>query len=139
MARRVLRAASVALAGGGSVGILLGGVYMWHAIEGWNQPGMSGLLAGWAFIVCIASAGVVALALGTWRTTFNKAAIALAAAGSVALYLAALYLGHDFTPWPSVAFGTVSVLVLAPTATAYLLSRREARSSSGSPSGIRRR
>jgi hypothetical protein len=138
MARRVLRAASVALACGGAVGILFGGVYMWHAIEGWNRPGMSGLLAGWALIVWIASAGVAALASWTWRTTFKKAVIALTSAGSFALYLAALYLGHDFTPWTSVAFGTLSVLVLTPTAGAYVLSRLEDRSSSGS-SDIRER
>ena len=100
---------------------------------------MYGLLAGWAVIVWIVSAGVVALAAWTWRTTFKKAAIALASAGLVALYLAALYLGHDFTPWTSVALGTVSVLLLTPTAVAYLLSRREARSLSVSPRDIYRR
>jgi hypothetical protein len=129
MARRVLRAASVALASGAGVGILFGGVYMRHAIEGWDRPGMSGLLAGWAAIVWIASAGVAALASWTWRTTFKKAAIALTLAGSAAVYLAVLYLGHDFTPWASIALGTVSVLVLTPTAAAYVLSRREARTS----------
>ncbi len=139
MARRVLRVASVALAGGAGVGMLFGGVYMWHAIDSWGRPGMSGLLAGWAAIVWIASAGVAALGWWTYGTTFKKAAIALTSAGSVALYLAVLYLGHDFTPWPSIAFGTVSVLVLTPTVAADLLSRREARTSSGPPSDLRAR
>jgi hypothetical protein len=127
-ARRVLRSVSVALACGAAVGILFGGVYMRYAIEGWHRNSMSGLVAAWAVIVWIGSATVAGVAAWTWRTTFNKAANALAAAGLLGLYTAAQYLGHDFTPWPSVAIGTVSVLVLTLTAAAYVLSRREARS-----------
>jgi hypothetical protein len=139
MARRVLRGASLALAGGGATGILLGGVYAWYGLQGWNRPGLSGLLAGWAVVVWIASAGVIALASWTWRTTFKNAAVVLTLAGLEALYLAAQYLGHDFTPWPSIAFGAVSALVLTPTAAACVLFRRETGSSSGRSSDIRER
>lgn len=134
MARRLLRAASVALAGGGASGILLGGVYMWNGLQGWSRPGMSGLLVGWAVFVLIAGAAVIALASWTWRTTFKKAATVLALAGLEGLYLAAQYLGHDFTPWTSLAFGAVSALVLTLTAAACVLVWRETSSSSRPPS-----
>jgi hypothetical protein len=128
MARRVLRAASASLALGAVVGMLFGGVYMAYALDGWHRNSLSGLVAVWAVVVWIASATVAGVAAWTWRTTSNKATKALAAAGLLGLYTAAQYLGHDFTPGPSVAIGAVSVLVLTLTAAAYVLARREARS-----------
>jgi hypothetical protein len=101
MARPVLRAASVALAGGAGLGVVFGCLYMWRAIEGWNRPGLSGVVAGWAVLVWFVCAGFAALAWWTWRTTFKKALIALIVAGIVAMYWAVLYVGHDFTPWTS--------------------------------------
>jgi CHASE2 domain-containing sensor protein len=127
MARPLLRTASVALAAGGLFGLIFGGVFMWQALGARNQPGMSGIVAGWAIFIWLVSAAVTGLAAWTWRTTFKKAAITLTCAGYVGLYWAGLYLGHDFTPWPTIALGIVSVLVLVPTAAAFVLHRREAR------------
>ena len=93
---------------------------------------MIGLVAAWAVTVWSISAAVAALAYWTWRTDFGKAATVLAFAGLAALYLAVQYLGHDFSPWSSILLGTVAALILVPTAAAYLLSRRERRSSSAS-------
>jgi hypothetical protein len=125
--RGLLRVASIGLAGGASFGVVFGGFYMLKAIESWNGPRMAGLLAGWAVIVWAISGLVAGFAIWSWRARFKPAAIGMAIAGVISAYWAIQYLGHDLTPWPSIALGLVAVIVLTSVAAACTVSLRERR------------
>jgi len=122
MARRLLRVASIALAGGAGFGVLFGAFFMLKAIESWNgpPPSMAGLLAGWAVIVWAVSGLVAGFAIWSWRARFKPAAIGLTIAAAISGYWAILYFGHDQAAF--VAFAVVTVIVLTSTAAAAVVS-----------------
>jgi hypothetical protein len=127
MARRLLRIASIGLAGGAGFGVLFGAFYMFQAIKSWNGPGMAGLLAGWALVVWTISGVVAGFARWSWRAPFEQALTGLTIAGAISGYWAILYLGHDLTPLPSIGFGLVTVIVLSSAAAACAAFLRERR------------
>jgi hypothetical protein len=121
MARRVLRIASLGVAGGSGFGFLLGAFYFVQAIRSWNGPGMSGLLAGWAVVVWAICGAAAWFASWSWRASFRHAAMALIIAGAITGYWAIVSLGHDLTPWLSIALGLVTVTILGSVAAAGTL------------------
>jgi hypothetical protein len=132
MARRLLRIASIGVAGGAGFGVLFGAFYLFQAIKSWNSPGLSGLVAGWAVVVWTISAVVAGFAKWSWRAPFKQALIGLTIAGAISGYWAILYLGHDLTPWPSIGFGLVTVIVLSSAAVACAAFLRQRRIGDGS-------
>jgi len=123
MARRLLRLASVALAGGAVFGAIVGAEYMLYAIAPRNGPGdLVGLLAAWALVIWGTSGLVAGLAVWTWRAGFRTAVIVNGVAGVVIGYWASLDFGHDGMIFPGAA--VVAVAVLVSTASALAVSRR---------------
>ena len=122
MARRLLRVASIGMATGAVVGLVLGAIYVWNGMLEVLSPGsLSGLVVAWGVVVWVISAAVARLGWWTWRASFVAAGRTLAIAGVVGLYWAVQAVGHDFSPWTSLAIGAVSLLVLGTTAVAWLL------------------
>jgi hypothetical protein len=126
MARRVLRVASIGVAGGAGFGVAFGAWYMLNAIESWvgPPPRMAGLLAGWAVIVWLVSVLVAGFAIWSWRAPFKTAAIGMTIAGAITGYWAIIYFGHDQAMF--VACAVVTMIVLGSTAAAVALSARRA-------------